>query len=142
MDTTYGLVQHLLTTPANNHDTRQFPSILRHIDLIENSFVLADKGYYSKKNKELLKQFSLRSGIMLKLKKNDLESIKILKRRYNKKISKIRYIVERTFGTLHKDYGYDRSRYFGLAKTDFFLKLGAISFNLKRVLKIVSIQPA
>ena len=79
---------------------------------------------------------------MLKHKKSDLESIKILKRRYNKKISKIRYIVERTFGTLHKDYGYDRSRYFGLAKTDFFLKLGAISFNLKRVLKIVSTQTA
>ena len=51
---------------------------------------------------ELNKHFSLRSGIMLKHKKSDLESIKILKRRYNKKISKIRYIVERTFGTLHK----------------------------------------
>ena len=91
---------------------------------------------------ELNKQFNLRSEIVSKLKKSGLESIKVLERRYTKKISKIRYIVERTFGTLHKDYGYDRSRYFGLAKTDFFLKLGAISFNLKRVLKIVSTQTA
>ncbi len=100
----------------------------------------ADKGYCSKKNREILKSKELKSAIMLKCKKNDNKSIRALKKRYNKVVSKTRYIVERTFGTLHKSYGFDRSRYFGLEKTHFHLQLGYIAFNLKRAIKLCEPQ--
>ena len=136
----YGLVQEIITTPANQHDTKVFPDLLQKMNLPLNKPVYADKGYCSRKNREILKEKELKSAIMFKNKKNDSEEIRNLKKRYNKMVSKTRYIVERTFGTLHKSYGYGRSRYFGLEKTHFFLQLGALAFNLKRAVKLCEAQ--
>ncbi len=140
VDPKYGLVQEIITTPANVHDTTVFGCLIKKTNLPPKSRVYADKGYCSKKNRLFLDEKNLKKGIMFKFKKNDSTGLKRIKTKYNMAVSKTRYIVERTFGTLHKSYGYERVKYFGLKKTHFFLQMGAIAFNLKRAAKILEFE--
>ena len=51
---------------------------------------------------------------------------------FNKLISKTRWVVERTFGSIKKCFGGDKTRYMGLDKTHTQHILQAIAYNLKR----------
>jgi IS5 family transposase len=48
----------------------------------------------------------------------------------NRGISKVRYVVERTFGCIKQNLGGSRSRYIGLVKTHNFNLIRAIVHNL------------
>ena len=52
--------------------------------------------------------------------------------RFNKLISKERYVVERTFGGMSRWFGAGIARYKGLAKTHGQHVMEAIAYNLKR----------
>ena len=54
----------------------------------------------------------------------------------NKAISKRRFVVERTFGTLKRTYGLARSRYIGLEKVASEVNLKAIAYNLTRAANV------
>ncbi|WP_122951224.1 transposase [Bathymodiolus thermophilus thioautotrophic gill symbiont] len=54
----------------------------------------------------------------------------------NKAISKRRFVVERTFGTLKRTYGLARSRYIGLEKVASEVNLKAIAYNLVRAANV------
>jgi IS5 family transposase len=56
----------------------------------------------------------------------------------NKLISRKRFIVERTFGTLKKWYGLTRARYLGLVRVQGQVLLNSIAFNLKSGLFLLS----
>lgn len=134
VDITTGLVQNIITTPANVHDVRSFPQLIEELDLDEGSSVLADKGYSSVANRKLVRAKKLKSGIMFKRYKNDI--LRNIKTRFNRVVSKSRYIVEQTFGCLHKHYGFGRTQYVGLAKTDYSLTMRCTAFNLKKAVKL------
>ncbi|MDD3050731.1 MAG: transposase, partial [Candidatus Cloacimonetes bacterium] len=62
------------------------------------------------------------------------------KKIFNKLISKIRYKVERTFGNLHQVFCIGETPYVGNRKTDYFLKMKAIVYNLKGFIKLEIVQ--
>jgi IS5 family transposase len=134
-----GIVESLSVTSANVHDTVMFPDLIDKAPLSEGDTVYADKGYHSEKNKEILKQRKLVDKIMHKRKRNEPDNAQQTER--NKLISQRRYVVERTFGSLKRSYGWSRSRYLGLLKTTFYLQMRCLAFNIKRALKVISLSP-
>ena len=134
-----GIVEGLSVTSANVHDTVMFPELIDKAPLSECDTVYADKGYHSEKNKEILEQRKLNDQIMHKRKRNEPENAQIIER--NKRISKRRYVVERTFGSLKRSYGWSRTRYIGLLKTTFYLQMRCLAFNIKRGMKLISLSP-
>ena len=109
-----GSVLALITTPANESDTKHVEDVLDKIDTENYKSLKADKGYKSENNDKVVKEKKLRNHILHKAKKN-----KKLTRReieFNKLISKTRYKVERTFGTIKKQFGGAIARYIGLDK--------------------------
>jgi len=60
----------------------------------------------------------------------------VMERLDNRLVSKVRAIVERSFGTLKRLYGFARSRYVGLAKVELEFYLNAMAFNLKKGLRL------
>ena len=62
-----GLVEAVITTPANCSDTVVLPDLVKKSKLSPGVSVLADKGYYSKKNSNYLVECGLIDGIMLKV---------------------------------------------------------------------------
>lgn len=136
VDLEKGIIQEIITTSANVHDTKTFPDLIQSLKLPSGSYVLADKGYSSKNNRTNLRSMKYKSGIMYKRFKTDI--LQLLKVRFNKHVSKYRYIVEQTFGCLHAHYNFGRTPYVGLQKTDYFLTMKSVAFNLKKMLTFVT----
>ena len=130
-----GTVQGVVVTPANVYDGHIMGAVLDSIDLPENCEVLADKGYCSQENEDMLRDRKLVSKIMRKKKKK--QEMPPETKAFNHAISKERYRIERSFGSLKKHFGWSRSIYMGLQKTRDYLIMGAIAFNLKRFLVIL-----
>jgi len=104
---------------------------------IEKARIYTDKGYTSKQNREFLKEKKLKDGIMHKASKGkELNKWQKLK---NKLISKKRFIVEQTFGTLKRKFDFSRATYMGIekVKSQFYFK--AMCFNLLKASKIIEI---
>lgn len=135
VDKAHGLVQALAITPANVYDGHMLMPLVESVDLLEETEVLADKGYCSQENEDGLTAKNLVSRIMRKKKKNQPADAELVA--YNRGISKERYRIECSFGGLKKHFGWSRSIYMGLQNTSNYLLMGAIAFNLKRGLKIL-----
>jgi len=130
-----GFVSSVHTTPANVPDCKLFKTSIAKANLESNSLVAADKGYDSAENREFLESNNLKDAIMRKKKRNSDENF--FNKLRNKFISKFRYPVERTFGSLKNRFGYRRSRYIGLKKTHQSNVLGATAYNLVRFANIL-----
>lgn len=135
VDKDHGLIQALEVTPANVYDGHMLMPLIESVDLAKETEVLADKGYCSQENENNLAEKRLVSKIMRKKKRNQPVDTELAE--HNRGISKERYRIERSFGSLKKHFGWDRSIYMGLKKTKDYLCMGAIAFNLKRSLKIL-----
>ncbi len=94
---------------ANESDTKHLESILNEIKLEEGLPVLADKGYTSARNSEILESKNLVDKIMLKATKS--KKLTDEDKEHNREISKFRYVVEQTFGLLKLHFGYTRRPY-------------------------------
>lgn len=129
-----GLVVALNTTPANQSDTKEFPKLLEKVSLPAGTRVLADKGYDSASNRNCLKEYKLRDGIMRRRMKGKEFSER--ERVRNRAISKRRCFVEHTFGGIHLWFGGGRARYVGVERTHTQGILEAIAYNMKRMLHI------
>ena len=107
-----GLVLAEETTAANESDIKHLETPLKKANLPKKTLVYADKGYDSAENKETLARMKLKSRIMHK----GTRAHKITERekRINVAISKIRYRVERTFGSIHRWF---RGRYGKICRT-------------------------
>jgi len=134
-----GLVLGLVTTPANISDTTQLAQILATFEVKKWTRIKADKGYKSAKNDEILKKLALKNGIMHKKKKG--KKIGIWEDKFNKLISKTRYRIERTFGSIKSWFGGGKTRYRGLKKTHAQHLLEAMAYNLYRVPRIAMSIP-
>ena len=91
---------------------------------------MADKGYKSKSNDNILKNNGSKSRIMHKAYRN--KPLTEWQKKYNKAISKTRWVVERTFGSLKRWFGSGKTRLKGLDKVHSIHVLEAIAHNLKR----------
>jgi len=99
--------------------------------------LLADKGYASGKNRELLKGKKIKDGIMYKAQKN--KELTPRQKLINRLISKQRYIVEQGFGTLKRKFEFTRASYMTKRKVQAQFTFKAICSNLlKAVNKLLS----
>ena len=96
--------------------------------LPKGTTVYADKGYDSEENRQHLKGHQLLDGIMRKAHRKHPLSETQTKR--NRNLSKTRYVVEQSFGTLHRKFRYARAAYFGLLKVSAQSHLKAMCLNL------------
>ncbi len=123
-------------TSANYSDTKELLSVIQESNLRKGSLILADKGYASNENRTTLRTLGLQDGIMHKKKSGKVLSE--VKKFINSKISSVRGIVERAFGTLKQKHGFNRAKYLGLAKIKGQFLLSAIAFNLKKASSFVN----
>ena len=123
------------TTPANESDIKHLEKPLEKAKLTQGTPVYADKGYDSTANKDVLKRMKLKSRIMHK----GVRGRKLTEReqRINVAISKTRYKVERTFGSIHRWFHGGIARYVGLDKTHAQHIMEAIAYNLYRTPGII-----
>ena len=130
-----GLILAEETTAANESDIKHLETPLQKANLPVRTPVYADKGYNSSENKEVLTRMKLKSRIMHK----GVRGKKITEReqRINVSISKIRYRVERTFGSMHRWFRAGVARYVGLAKTHAQHIMEAVAYNLYRTPGII-----
>lgn len=130
-----GLVLAEETTAANESDIKHLVTPLEKAGLEKGTPVMADKGYDSSGNREALSRMRLKSRIMHKARKN--RGLTERERAVNKAISKTRYAVERTFGSMRGWFGAGVARYVGLAKTHAQHIMEAIAYNLYRTPGII-----
>lgn len=133
-----GLVESIITTPANCADTVVLPELIEKAELTQGVSVLADKGYCSKKNSACLLERGLIDGIMLKAQKG--MKLTERQRELNNGISKIRCLIERTFGSIRRWFSGGRCRYRGLERTHTQNILEAMAYNLKRMPGLLVLQ--
>ena len=139
VDIKHGFVLATTLTPASVNDTNYLSyctAYSRHTKQpIEK--VYADKGYAGKPNRDFLALNNIADGIMRK----DSTTAKLteyeIKR--NKKISKVRYIVEQYFGLSHLHDGAKRARFTETWKNNFDCWYRQAAFNISRGLKILKI---
>ena len=130
-----GMVLAEETTAANESDMKHLETPLKKAKLPRKALVYADKGYDSMENKETLKRMKLKSRIMHKGTRG--HEITERQQRINITISKTRYKVERTFGSMHRWFGAGIARYVGLSKTHAQHIMESIAYNLYRTPGII-----
>jgi IS5 family transposase len=125
-----GLVLSVETTAANQSDIKHLQTPLEKAKLRDGTPVKADKGYKSAENDKLLADMKLGNHIMQKASKNHplTEAQKV----FNRGVSRVRYRIERTFGSIKCWFGGGIARYWGLAKTHAQHLMEAIAYNLYR----------
>ena len=122
----------------NTHECNHSSPLLEGI--AEGTTVYADKGYDSKENRQHLKEHQLLDGIMRKAHRNrPLTEAQTKRNRY---LSKTRYVVEQSFGTLHRKFRYARAAYFGLIKVSAQSHLKAMCLNLLKAANRLSVSVA
>ena len=125
-----GMILAVHTAAANEHDSKGLRPLIDKVPKSQRKQVMADKGYKSKANDRMLKNKGSKSRIMHKGYRNrPLTDWQI---RYNRAISKTRWVVERTFGSLKRWFGSGTTRLKGKDKVHSIHVLEAIAHNLKR----------
>ncbi len=130
-----GLILGVHSTAANVNEIANLEAVLNTVTLAPGTALYGDKGYQSQKNKQLLKDRGLKSRVMCKASKS--RALRPWEVKFNKGISKLRYKIERTFGSMKRWFGAGVCRYVGLAKTHTQHLLEAMSYNLYRCPGIV-----
>lgn len=125
-----GLVLGVLTTAANVNEIANLEEVLDTADLKKGTILYGDKGYQSSKNEKLLRERGLKNRILKKAKKN--KPLTESEKRFNKLCGKIRYKVERTFGSIKRWFSGGTARYRGMAKMHTQNLLEAMAYNLYR----------
>jgi len=98
-------------------------------DLPKHIPIKADKGYQSQKNKEIVEKKKLKNHILKKASKG--KPLTEWEKKFNKLIGKVRFKVERTFGSIKRWFGSQTARYRGIEKMH-TQNLMNIAYNLYR----------
>jgi len=139
VDINHGFVLATTITPASINDTNYLPyctAFSRHTKQ-KIKQVYADKGYAGKPNRDFLTLNKIADGIMRK----DSTTAKLTEYEIerNKKISKVRYIVEQYFGLSHLHDGAKRARFTDITKNKFDGWYRQAAYNIARGLKILRV---
>jgi len=122
VDMSNGLINKVDVTPANISDGKGIKNVCP-----SGGMVFADKAYCSKESQEIIKNNNCHSGA---IKKNNMKN---KNRELDNWISKTRMPFEGVFARMNKE-----CRCLGREKTQFQALMQALSFNLKRLIKIES----
>ncbi|BAI80204.1 transposase, IS4 family [Deferribacter desulfuricans SSM1] len=131
-----GFILAVNMTGANVHESGCLESLISELrDKGYNvPIVFADKGYSSKKNRDMLKSKDIEDFIMHKKVKGG--KLSELQKKLNNLCKQVRYKIERSFGTLKSQYGLNRSRYMGLRKVLYEFLMKSICFNVTKAIRL------
>ena len=139
VDINHGFILATTLTPASVNDTNylSYCTIYSRHTKQPIEKVFADKGYAGKPNRDFLSLNNIDDGIMRK----DSTTAKLTgyEKERNKKISKVRYIVEQYFGLSHLHDGANRARFTRIIKNNFDCWYRQAAYNISRGLKIMGL---
>ena len=140
IDINHGFILATTLTPASVNDTNylSYCTIFsRHTNQPINK-VYADKGYAGKPNRDFLALNEIADGIMRK--NSTTAKLTEYEIERNKKLSKIRYIVEQYFGISHLHDGAKQARFTDIAKNKFDAWYQQAAYNMAKGLKILRLS--
>ncbi|QOJ23533.1 MAG: transposase [Gammaproteobacteria bacterium] len=126
-----GLAMAVITTAVNCHDRKPLVDLPDKTNIQPGTRVHADKAYSSQKYRAELKSRGIKNGIQNKAVRNNPLARRQLQR--NNLITKVRHVVERTFGSQVRWFNAKILRYRSLAKAHAWHMLLAMAYNLKRL---------
>jgi IS5 family transposase len=129
-----GFIEKVKVEPANVSEVGKFGELMSDI---EADTVYADKGYASAENVEILKNKKIRNGIMARASRG--HPLTVRQKQRNKILSKTRYIVEQTFGTLKRLFKFTRASYKTTLKVEGQMRLKAMCLNLLKASNMVAV---
>ena len=139
VDIDHGFILATTITPASVNDTNYLPYCTAYSRHTKQPIkkVYADKGYAGKPNRDFLALNDIADGIMRK----DSTTAKLTQheKERNKKISKVRYIVEQYFGLSHLHDGAKRARFTNIVKNNLDCWYRQAAYNISRGLKILRV---
>ena len=135
VDSHQGLVLGVVTTKGSLSDSTTLEDVLKKSQIAPGKRIYADKGYSGLPNEKLLKSYGLKSAIQKKCTKN--HAISTSEKLFNTMVSKVRYKVERVFGSIKSWFRSYTARYVGLAKMHTQHVMEAIAYNLYRIPNIL-----
>ena len=127
VDNHEGFIDMEHTRRANATEENPFPHLAECLPT-GISAVLADKGFASAANRETLAQKGVADFIMHKASRG--KPLAPWWSALNKMIGRVRYKVERAFGTLKRQFSMACARYIGFAQVHAQMVMAAINFNL------------
>lgn len=138
------IIEQVVTAPGNIKDEQVVKPLLAKVemstDLRRRTKILADKGYDTNANHELIEEYQGKSFIIIK--KN--RTVKKLKNRMKTKIYrqtiKERYKIERRFADGKTNHGLGKCRWLGIWKTAIQNYLTATVLNCKRIVTLLAAQ--
>ncbi|MCB2167350.1 MAG: transposase [Deltaproteobacteria bacterium] len=137
VDAKHGFILATIHSPASVHDTNflQYCTIFSRHTNKPIKIVYADKGYAGLPNRNFLSDNKIGDGIMRK----DSTTAKLTDREIerNKKISKVRYIVEQYFGISHLHDKAKRARFTTIMKNNMDAWFRQSAFNVFRGMKLL-----
>ena len=125
-----GMAIGVLTTTAKVNEISNLEEVLATADLPDGIGLFADKGYASVKNRELLKSKKMKDRILKRAVKG--KPLTDREKQFNKLAGKVRYKIERVFGSIKRWFNSGNARYRGLAKTHTQHLMEAMAYNLYR----------
>ena len=139
VDINHGFILATTLTPASVNDTNylSYCTIFSRHTKQPIEKVYADKGYAGKPNRDFLALNEIADGIMRK--NSTTAKLTEYEIERNKKLSKVRYIVEQYFGLSHLHDGANRARFTDIAKNKFDGWYRQAAYNIARGLKILRV---
>ena len=137
VDINHGFILATTLTPSSVNDSQYLPyctTFSRHTNQPIKK-VLADKGCFGKPNRKFLSMNNIADGIMRK--NTTAAKLTSYEKERNKKISKLRYIVEQYFGLSQLHDGAERARFTTIIKNMFDCWYRQAAYNIARGLKIL-----
>lgn len=128
VDARYKLIRELRITPANADDGQQLPHILQPTNTRER--LLADRGYDSQANRQVLQERGLQDGIARRAKPGQTARMRLNQR--NRTINKTRARVEHVFASLAQQGG-KCVRAMTLARNLLAITLQCAAYNARRL---------
>lgn len=120
-----GYIETVEVRPANESEIKMLKTMAEGS---KAKRVYADKGFASKENRSELRKMGYRDGVMEKATK--FKSLSVWQKLKNKLISKKRFVVERSFGTLKRQFKIGRASYRERWRVEGQITLKAFCYNL------------
>jgi IS5 family transposase len=133
MDKESSLINIVKVTSADIHDSLATYECLE----VEDQAGYLDKAYDNDVIRVNLRHHKIKPRIQRRIYARDSELRKKRISILNKAYGKIRCGVEKYFGTIKRSYGVRQARYLGIAKNQLHMEMVAISYNLKRMVKLL-----
>jgi IS5 family transposase len=132
VDARYKLIRAFKVTPANADDGQQLGGILQPANT--RNLLLADRGYDSQANRQVLEEHALVDGIARRAKPGQTAKTRLKQR--NRTINRTRARVEHVFASLHQQGG-KCVRAMTLARNALAITLQCAAYNARRLVWLV-----